>query len=464
MCTVRDIIPLIERLVGEKCTCSDENSLSLTIFKDHNGIGYSQFNEVLLLLGYDRIENYFFQFLVSGENKYVLGSTFKSIDDLKEGIDRFSKLALLWYGSLRYAFNILSEDEEELDLKIHANRPYDVREYKDRHHQINSINKIPADKTFLLGYIVKDKYEKILEDDPENIKARIYLEERRRFVEFGKRNQTSYLSSDHLDVYVATSMRLEHEYLFVSKLVEEIFNQRNLKSLNLRYFDPTQAYCESRIDKGLSEALMLKRAKCTLYLVQESDTLGKDSELASTLAQGKPVIAYVPDVNHNFLDSLLDDLKSINSETILQEIILNQLQIFDPSLAWGKNKDLIGWLENPSDAPIQELKKLLLTAVKNKYDTRARTLKDTHPLGIQVNLRSGVANGVLVVRNIKDCANLIESIVLNKMEFQISEELKDQTNGTYISLVENISKSIFRIKTGDEILTNAFWNFYLNDN
>ena len=57
--------------------------------------------------------------------------------------------------------------------------------------------------------------------------------------------------------------------------------------------DAVLKYCEDRIDKGLSEALMLKRAKCTLFLAQESDTLGKDSELASTLAQGKPVIAYV---------------------------------------------------------------------------------------------------------------------------------------------------------------------------
>src|SRR6202035_3394250 len=67
-----------------------------------------------------------------------------------------------------------------------------------------------------------------------------------------------------------------------------------VRKLKLRYFDPTQSQCSYRIDKGLVEALMLKRARCTVYMVQESDTMGKDSELASTLAQGKPVIAYVP--------------------------------------------------------------------------------------------------------------------------------------------------------------------------
>jgi hypothetical protein len=51
---------------------------------------------------------------------------------------------------------------------------------------------------------------------------------------------------------------------------------------------------------------MLRRASCTIYLAQESDTLGKDSELASTLAQGKPVVAYIPDVTEEYFAAHLD--------------------------------------------------------------------------------------------------------------------------------------------------------------
>lgn len=39
-----------------------------------------------------------------------------------------------------------------------------------------------------------------------------------------------------------------------------MFQQEPVKGLKLRYFDPTQAFCEDRIDKGLVEGLMLKRA------------------------------------------------------------------------------------------------------------------------------------------------------------------------------------------------------------
>ena len=38
---------------------------------------------------------------------------------------------------------------------------------------------------------------------------------------------------------------------------------------------------------------MLRRASVTIYMTQDIDTLGKDSELAATLAQGNIVIAYV---------------------------------------------------------------------------------------------------------------------------------------------------------------------------
>jgi uncharacterized protein YheU (UPF0270 family) len=44
---------------------------------------------------------------------------------------------------------------------------------------------------------------------------------------------------------------------------------------------------------------MLRRASVTIYLAGSSDTLGKDSELAATLAQGKAVIVYVPHGEQN---------------------------------------------------------------------------------------------------------------------------------------------------------------------
>lgn len=99
---------------------------------------------------------------------------------------------------------------------------------------------------------------------------------------------------ESIDVYIATSMRDDKEYIEMAEFVKDTFDHNVLKPLNIRYFDPTLCYCDSRIDKGIIECLLLRSAKVTIYCAQEGDTFGKDSELAATLVQGKPAIVYVP--------------------------------------------------------------------------------------------------------------------------------------------------------------------------
>ena len=65
----------------------------------------------------------------------------------------------------------------------------------------------------------------------------------------------------------------------------------------------------------------------TIYLVGESDTLGKDSELASTLAQGKPVIAFVPQVPSDYAKNLISRLKLIYPRRSEQELVLQELGV-----------------------------------------------------------------------------------------------------------------------------------------
>src|SRR5260370_41252908 len=104
-------------------------------------------------------------------------------------------------------------------------------------------------------------------------------------------------------------MRKRWEFEDLFDFVNGLMAEPELTALNLRHFDPTQAFTRDRVDKGLVESLMLKRAMCTVDSVQDTDTLGKDSELAATLAQGKPVIAYVPriDVEERVVQLLAED-------------------------------------------------------------------------------------------------------------------------------------------------------------
>ena len=108
------------------------------------------------------------------------------------------------------------------------------------------------------------------------------------------RNLSNYLAADYMDVYVATSMREDADFVSVNQFVKKLFVHDRIRPLKLRYFNPTQSWIEDRIAKGLVEALMLRRADITIYMAQKSDSFGKDCEASVALGQGKPVIVYVP--------------------------------------------------------------------------------------------------------------------------------------------------------------------------
>lgn len=95
-----------------------------------------------------------------------------------------------------------------------------------------------------------------------------------------------------LDIYVATSMRSRTDFRSMADFCETVFSDNRLKSLKLRYFDPTLSAAENHEDKGLIECLMVKCAKILIYNAGVRDSYGKDAEAAMTLSLGKPVIFY----------------------------------------------------------------------------------------------------------------------------------------------------------------------------
>jgi hypothetical protein len=458
-----DVLELIQQLTGQDPPLRSNASARAKFLIETSGLGHSQMNELLLLHGYDRISSAFFQYLVDGTSTYASGSAITTIDQLRSAVDRFRKHALLLHGNVKYAFKFLSSlSGSELGTELSVFKPLDDTLFSSRHDPVQPIESIAGDETYYLGYVIKRQLDARLEADPNDVAAREELEKRKTLVAKGIRNHEAYLSSDHMDVYVATSMRERHEYFFVHSVTAKIFGDPRLQKLKLRWFDPTQAYCSDRIDKGLSEALMLKRAKCTLYYAQESDTLGKDSELASTLAQGKPVIAFLPQLNDKtegvYIQWLLDIAQRLYPDEPIAQLLIQQLQVFESAAAW-KDPIVQRWVNDPSNMNIEEAKTRLMRSVRKHYDGRADLLKETHPLGIQVHLGTGVANGVLVARTTAQCAEMIYRVMTNRLEFTLEEVVL--SGRKYLMLRESVSRSIFRVVTGDQMLTNSFWNFYL---
>jgi hypothetical protein len=123
------------------------------------GLGYSQLNELLLLLGYDRVSKAFFQFLVDGSLEYQPDAELKSIDALEQGVDRARKLSLLFFGNVKFGFKKLAQDVDELAFYSEAMRPVEIGLFESRHQPILPVEPIPPGETYYLGYVIQKEID-----------------------------------------------------------------------------------------------------------------------------------------------------------------------------------------------------------------------------------------------------------------------------------------------------------------
>jgi hypothetical protein len=544
--TVEEFKELITRLTGRpvRSVPSDDAFLADAVKSDAQTIDCSQFNELLLIANKDRVEEAFFKYF------FVAQGSDCSIGDIRSGVEKFQKTAMICFGNFIYAYRTLSKCSTLALLKEElGGHCFDSSELLSkllkRRQSILGIIPIDKTRTYLLGYIssgeIREEH-KIATGLDELFKKRTYgtwedlktalqslksavrdtavidnsirlidrfrkrsangsLSELREQIEkdlpqlndlyetlrdtetAGIKNTDIYLTWDHMDLYFATSMRKRWEYedlfRFVNSVMEEErlsqAGNKTLRELNVRHFDPTQSFDKNRINKGLIESLMLKRAACTVYSVQDTDTLGKDSELAATLAQGKPVIAYAPEINiekriaelygqvpgtlrERLQFVLYADERVLASDLSSLSKLITRLEHFEEARLWRSVIDPteLSNFQKDNQEDIEKLCRIIASSEQRIYEKRANTLKKSHPLAIQVNLDTGVANGVIVVRSSKDCAELIWRILTNTMVFDI---LLDTDTDCWV-LKERLTQSIYRVVTNSPKLTNCFWNFY----
>jgi len=470
-----------------------------------NGLNYEQFNELLLLFNQSRISKDFFNFVFEKEQI--------ELADLKHGVTKFRGFAMLCFGNFRFAYKeLIKKNQKEINniLKNHCKDHCIILEnFKKRPQKMLKINKINRDDTWLIGETNERKILKevehinfLIKENKQKSEELIKLSQ--KYVELtellfktkkrGLKNTDIYLTWDYMDVYVATSMRYKYEFQQTYDFINKVFKNPRIKKLNLRFFDPTQSKCKNRIDKGLLEGLMLKRVYATIYMVQENDTIGKDSELAATLAQGKPVIAFVPRIEieafskeikqypfyyfketFNLLSSK-DIFKTEYCVENLKKYVKNYKEILENTKEYIKSldnpdnysifKDLILWQEEHSEEYkksfkyFEELCLIIAIGKYHEFENRANLLKELHPLALQIDLDSGVANGVLVVRTPEDCVEVLFNLMTNKSEFVIKNLGEEDWKIT--GLYEKITNCPFRVITDNKKISNSFWNFYLN--
>lgn len=522
---------------------------------------YDSFNRCLTFYGIENISRKFF-------NHFLKADAFRSISNFKESVIEFHSNAIRLFSSFSSAFRELN-NPNKLDGLLAQISDRDIESYRLR-TEWDCIIQIEDERLPDLGYISAVRIEKenserkILQDfllklaldvrkddlaitkfseahlrkmytlmrkfgstlqhgmlspmfrpDPNALEREAYKvgprkeDELARIAETQKiamQNLSNYLTADYLDVYVATSMRSDADFVSVSNFATNLFKHTELVDLKLRYFNPTQSWIEDRVAKGLVEALMLHRANFTIYMAQKEDTFGKDSEASVSLGQGKPVIVYVPKLIIPKNDLNVEELSLMDIEGLKAKLVQNGLTDFDESsdkenflamlityelqklsdvelenvirIHWA-DFDLYGEADRIKDENLREeyrnlldyligkkedkitlnenLRKniiSILVATSVRFERRAHTFREVHPLALQVILSTGVLNGIHVVRSIDICAKLLRKLITNKLTVKL---VSDDDN---YRLIETDTNSTIRVISKNPLIKNAFNSYY----
>jgi len=266
-----------------------------------------------------------------------------SLAQLRWGLHRFSVDAIMYFRSLRNAYQELRNKTYEEIESLYEGRRFNTQGLAAR-GAVLPFHTIPADDRYLIAEMACKAYSSMGQETPLLIESMLLTAYRengggkacikelfddksplaktdpqaqmmlqftteefaedtvsseqeirekvhsvaKRFVrarELAIRNTRLYLSIvNELDVYVATSMRKRADFREMSRDTAIIFKQPGLHSLRLRYFDPTISAADGHEDKGLIECLMVKCAKALIYFAGESDSFGKDAEVSMALS------------------------------------------------------------------------------------------------------------------------------------------------------------------------------------
>lgn len=90
---------------------------------------------------------------------------------------------------------------------------------------------------------------------------------------------------------------------------------------------------------------------------------------------------------------------------------------------------------------------------------KARFYRDVHPLSRLIEFKTGVAVGAIVTDKSEEVKVLLSRLFENQMQYLLEHH---PTRQGYLLLKEQLTGSVVRLQTNDQMLTETFWNHYHN--
>lgn len=372
-------------------------------------------------------------------------SAITSLAHLKWGLHRIFTDGLLWFGNVRTAYRQLrSLSTDELQRFFERHR-FDTDLIKERGPAL-PLAGIAKDSRYLVSEMACKSYG----DQPETsgeLKSALFAAFRthqekgggsvtiRRLLEgddvgdqfAGRQQEFIFSADDVLEEAVASEQELEAKYQDVA---EKFFKAREAALKNTRFY-------------------LSMVGDLDVYVATSMRTRQDFREMATTC-------------------------ETIFSDPRLTEL---QLRYFDPTLSAAAGHEDKGLIE----CLMVKCAKVLVYCAGDResygkdaeaamalslgkpvifycdHERRHRFYRDVHPLSRLIEFETGVAVGAMVTDSTDEVTELLYRIFENRMEYELEQPKKD-----YLRLREKLTKSVVRLQTSDQMVSETFWNYYHN--
>jgi len=367
-----------------------------------------------------------------------------SVEHLYWGLYRLYVDGLLYYGNVKAAFISLRSQTYDQITQFFRDKCFDTKAIADRGPAL-ALNAIGRDDR----YLISEMACKTFGDLPTTRDAALkVLEEAwERHVEKGG-GEIDF--RDFLRTYVATAATEEQLLL----TYDDISSERIGSKIEVR--KQFQAVAAKFLD---ARSKAIENTEYYLSMVNDLDVY-----VATSMRTRK-----------NFRD-MADATDRIFSNAILSPL---HLRYFDPTLSAAKgheDKGLIECLmvkcakvlvycEGEKESYGKDAEAAMALSLGKPvifycdHGKKTNFYRDVHPLARLIDFRSGVAVGAIVSDDVDQVAELIKRIFNNQMQYRIEHH---QTRPSFLKLVENLTGSVVRLQTDDDLIAKTFWNNYHN--
>lgn len=367
-----------------------------------------------------------------------------SLTQLQWGLYRFYVDALLFFGSIRTAYRTLRNRSYEDLCSIFAAHMQDPKALSERGAPLQ-IALIPQDDRYLISEMACKSYAPAF-DEGVGLEGAMEeaLAEHLKIAGPGLVSIGQLLRGDFVTRHYS-NQQFQFQFAADELLDVQVNNREELKQrfgVIAAKFDRARATALENTNRYLSMVGDLDVYVATS--MRDRSDFREMARLCDDVFGSDSLASY----HVRYFDPTLSAAANHEDKGIIECLMVKTAKILIYTAgerdSWGKDAEA---------AMALSLGKPVIFYCNEKE--RERFYREVHPLSRLVDFATGVVVGAMITSERLDIPEIISRIFENRMVYRL-----EQKRDGYLVLTEEVTNSVVRLQTSDEMLRETFWNHY----